>query len=108
MTRKLAIYGENFMSTVSIAEAKNQLPRMVHEAETGAAVHITRHGKPVAVLISEAEYARLRAAGQGQKSVWETMRDWRGATGFDWPDLSDKEIEAWRERTPPRGFSWDD
>lgn len=95
------------MSTVSIAEAKNQLPRMVHEVETGETVHITRHGRPVAVLISEAEYARLSAGSQGRKNIWDTIRDWRNTTAFDWPDLTDEEIGGWREPTPPRDFSWD-
>ena len=40
------------MSQVSIAEAKNALTRLIYEAERGEAIHITRHGKPVAVLIS--------------------------------------------------------
>lgn len=47
------------MTKVSIAEAKNHLPRLVQQAETGSAVHITRRGRAVAVLLSEREYARL-------------------------------------------------
>jgi antitoxin (DNA-binding transcriptional repressor) of toxin-antitoxin stability system len=35
------------MSQVSIAEAKNALTRLIHAAERGEAIHITRHGKPV-------------------------------------------------------------
>ncbi|MGH8680224.1 MAG: type II toxin-antitoxin system Phd/YefM family antitoxin [Burkholderiales bacterium] len=46
--------------TFSISEAKDQLPRIVHEAEAGGAVALTRRGKPVAVLISKAEYDRLQ------------------------------------------------
>ncbi|MFZ4700343.1 MAG: type II toxin-antitoxin system Phd/YefM family antitoxin [Candidatus Methylumidiphilus sp.] len=30
----------------------------MQQAETGGSVHITRHGKPVAVLVSETEYGR--------------------------------------------------
>ena len=96
------------MTTVSIAEAKNQLPRIVQQAETGEPVHITRHGKPVAVLVSEAEYERLQAGQAGPKSLWDTMRDWRAANAFDWPELTGEEVDAWRDKTPPRGFSWDD
>jgi len=62
------------MTTVSIAEAKNQLPRIVQQAETGDPVHITRHGKPVAVLVSEAEYERLRAGQAEPKSLWTPCR----------------------------------
>ncbi|MCB1875617.1 MAG: type II toxin-antitoxin system prevent-host-death family antitoxin [Chromatiales bacterium] len=40
---------------------------MITVAERGEAVHITRRGKPVAVLISENEYLRLREAGERAK-----------------------------------------
>jgi len=46
--------------TFSIAEAKDRLPRLVHAAEAGVPVALTRRGKPVAVLISMAEYDRLK------------------------------------------------
>jgi prevent-host-death family protein len=38
------------MSTYSIAQAKDQLSRLVDEALAGKQVTITRHGKPVAEL----------------------------------------------------------
>lgn len=96
------------MTTVSIAEAKNQLPRIVQQAETGNPVHITRHGKPVAVLVSETEYRRLQAGHSEPKSLWNAMQDWRAANAFDWPALTDEEVDAWRDNTPPREFSWGD
>ena len=43
----------------SIAAAKNNLSGLVHEAEQGRAVRLTRRGKPVAVLISTEQYERL-------------------------------------------------
>lgn len=48
------------MAETSVAEAKIQLTRLIHRAESGETAHITRRGKPVAVLLSEDEYARLR------------------------------------------------
>lgn len=61
----------------SIAEAKNNLSGLVHEAETGRAVQITRRGKSVARLISEAEYQRL--LGAKPKMDWgEPFIDTRG------------------------------
>ncbi|MBM5819784.1 MAG: type II toxin-antitoxin system Phd/YefM family antitoxin [Cyanobacteria bacterium K_DeepCast_150m_m2_101] len=42
---------------VSLSEAKAQLAGLVHAAEGGEVVHISRHGKPVAVLLSEQAYA---------------------------------------------------
>jgi prevent-host-death family protein len=43
----------------SIAEAKNNLSGLVHAAEQGYPVRLTRRGKPVAVLISTEQYERL-------------------------------------------------
>ena len=74
----MAIYTEAIMSDeYSIAEAKNKFSSLVHEAETGRAVPITRRGKSVARLISEAEYQRL--LGARPKMNWgEPFIDTRG------------------------------
>lgn len=58
----------------SIAEARNQLPAVVHEVERGDPVEITRHGKPVAVVLSYADYARLRSP---KPDLWEAYQRWR-------------------------------
>lgn len=51
---------ESFMNDAySIAAAKNNLSGLVHEAEQGHPVRLTRRGKPVAVLISTEQYERL-------------------------------------------------
>jgi len=47
------------MHQYSIAKAKNSLSRIVHEAEEGETVHLTRRGKLVAVLLSAKEYQQL-------------------------------------------------
>ena len=39
------------MTEVSIAEARDTLTRLIQRAEAGEPVHITRRGKPVAVLV---------------------------------------------------------
>ena len=41
------------MIEATVVDAKNQLPRLIRRAEQGEPVHITRHGKPVAVLLAE-------------------------------------------------------
>jgi prevent-host-death family protein len=46
------------MSNYSIAEAKNQLSRLVDEALEGKQVTITRHGKPVVDLRPSAPRGR--------------------------------------------------
>ena len=69
------------MSAVSIAKARNTLTRLIHKAEDGEPVHITRHGKPVAVLVSRDEYERL-SSGEPKKDFWQAVEDWRAQAGF--------------------------
>jgi len=52
------------MADYSIAEARTHLPRIIREAENGGAVHLTRQGNPVAVILSESEYAALKRGKQ--------------------------------------------
>lgn len=40
------------MHTVSIVEAKNQLSKLIQSVEAGEEVVLTRHGQPVAKLVS--------------------------------------------------------
>jgi prevent-host-death family protein len=44
----------------SIADARSNLPTIVDQAEAGVEVELTRHGKPVAVVISLRRLERLR------------------------------------------------
>ena len=56
----MAISTKSTMNDVySIAQAKNNLSGLVHEAEQGRPVQLTRRGKPVAVLISTQQFDRL-------------------------------------------------
>lgn len=49
----------------SVAEARQNLPALVHEAERAGTVGITRRGRIVARLLGEHEYRRLTRAGRG-------------------------------------------
>lgn len=95
------------MPEVSIAQARNTLTRLIHEAENGEAVHITRRGKPVAVLVSRQEYERLESRGGGS-DFWQGIKEWRAQASFDWPELTPEEVDSWRDRRPPREPSWPD
>jgi prevent-host-death family protein len=64
-------------TTVSIADAKAQLTRWVSEAETGQPVHITRRGRPVAVLVSEEDFQRLSLPRTPQNDLASFMATWR-------------------------------
>ena len=95
------------MSQVSIAEAKNALTHLIHETERGEVIHITRHGKPVAVLLSEEAYEQLKSWEQ-QTDFWQAIQAWRAQASFDWPELTSEEVDSWRDRSPGREYSWDD
>ena len=92
------------MPQVSIADAKNTLPKLIHRAESGEVVHITRRGTPVAVLVSESHFERLGAASA--RDCWQAIEEWRSKAAFDWPDLPDEVVDGWRDRSPGRDFSW--
>jgi len=93
------------MAETSIADAKAQLTRLIHQAERGETVHITRRGKPVAVLLSEDEYARLRQ-GREQGNFWDLVVEMRSDPAFEPVDLTREEIDSWRDRRPTREFEW--
>lgn len=78
----------------SVAEAKNQLSAVVHEVEAGDSVEITRHGRPVVVMMSVANYHRMRGA---RGDPWEAYEAWRGR----WRELTDEDVEALSD--PGRG-----
>lgn len=60
--------------TYSIAEARDQLPRLVRAAERGAEVELTRRGEKVAVLISVAARTRLEDSGA---NFWDRLQAFR-------------------------------
>jgi len=93
------------MPEASIAEAKTQLTRLISQAELGEAVHITRRGKPVAVLLSESEYARLRQS-ETHRSFWELIVEMRDDPAFEPIEWSLDDINAWRDRRPTQVFTW--
>ena len=78
----------------SISSARNRLPKLVHEVESGSAVELTRRGKPVAMLLSIEEYRRMRA---GKPDFWEALSRFRKETDLEelgadevWADVRDR------------------
>ena len=68
----MAIFTKSSMNDAySIAQAKNNLSALVHAAEQGHPVRLTRRGKPVAVLISTEQYERI---GKPRKKMeWDAV-----------------------------------
>jgi len=63
---------------LSLSTAKTHMAGLVQAAETGEVVHISRHGKPFSVLISEQAYALLQGH-QFRRGMWTVIADWRAA-----------------------------
>lgn len=90
------------MRESTIRDAKNSLPSLIREAEKGAAVRLTRHGKPVAVLVSNEEYQRM-SARRAEKDPWEFLRGWRARRAADFEAIADAEVDSWRDKTSDGG-----
>jgi prevent-host-death family protein len=81
----------------SIAETRHALAELVHQAEAGEAVCITRRGKPIAMLIAEAEYQRLKAAAAGGADFAAWAQAWRESLPEDFEGITADEIAHWRD-----------
>lgn len=87
----------------SIAEARGSLPKLVHEAESGKAIELTRRGKPVAVLIGREAYDRLTA---GQRGFAEAYASFQREVNLRELEIDpDAVFGALRERTVGRKFA---
>jgi len=94
------------MKTSTIAQAKNNLSHLIHQVDGDEPVHITRYGKPVAVMMSEAQYKALTSPVKSINSAilnWRCERDESIDHGFTETELSDIRAEA-----VTREFTWDE
>lgn len=71
------------MTNATISHLKNHLPEIVHDVESGNDIQITRHGIPVAVIIS---LERYKSAFSSEKGIYNAFQRWReiypDANGF--------------------------
>lgn len=88
------------VSQYSITEAKNTLPNLVHVAEAGQRVEITRRGKPVAVLLSMDDYDRLT---QSQPSFADALHQFCHQAQ---PEIPATFFDDLRDSSPAREFSF--
>ncbi|MBM3466084.1 MAG: type II toxin-antitoxin system Phd/YefM family antitoxin [Armatimonadetes bacterium] len=95
--------GYQMTERYSIAQARNHLPRLVHHAEEGRLIELTRRGKPVAVIVSMEQYEHLAAH---RPSFWDAVQAFRERHGTDGLELSDEDFANLRGRGPGRGVSW--
>lgn len=90
------------MDISTIAQAKNNLPKLIHLAEAGNDIRISRHGKLVAVMISAERYQQHFNLGT---DVFQAIMQWREKQSG--VDLTDAEVDSWRDRTVAPEFSWE-
>lgn len=83
----------------SIAEARDQLTRILRSVEQGAAVELTRRGQPVAVLVSAKDFSRLQ---HGKTSFWEAYSEFIKRPENRKGLLSPDEFQKLRDRSPGR------
>ena len=87
----------------SIAEAKNKLPSIIHSVEKGPSVKLTRHGKPVAVLLSIQEYERLNLKKQ---EFWRALKTFRKLIEKEDIVISNADFKRLRDSSPGREVDW--
>jgi prevent-host-death family protein len=92
------------MKTCSIAEAKNSLSQLIYQLESDEPIHLTRHGKPVAVMLSESDYQKLTLK---DVSLYQAIRVWRNELLAD-GGLTETELKNIRKTSNGREFSWDE
>jgi len=83
----------------TIAEAKNKLPSLIHSVEKGAPVTLTRHGRPVAVLLSIRDYERL---GRERPGFWGALETFRSLLEKEAVQISDADFEGLRDESRGR------
>ncbi|MHB8266248.1 MAG: type II toxin-antitoxin system Phd/YefM family antitoxin [Acidithiobacillus ferrivorans] len=88
----------------SIADAKNRLPALVHMAERGEVVRITRRGRPVAVILSGEAYNHL--ADGLRPGVWEVIQSFQERHQADMTEFTDSDLEDLRDRSTGRDAAW--
>ena len=82
----------------SVAEARQRFTELLRRAERGRVLEITRRGRPVAVLVSAREYAKLSGEGTCFRDAVETFRSKLGEADL----LPDELLAGLRDASPAR------
>ena len=83
----------------SLAEARNQLAKIIDHAEDGVPVELTRRGKPVAVLLTVEDYQRLARA---PRPFWDVCQEFREEMSIDQLDIQPDLLIDVRDPSPGR------
>ena len=88
----------------TISEAKNKLTSLIHRVEKGPAIKLTRHGRPVAVLLSLREYESISRKSRG---FWRELSDLRKWMKRQEIVLCDEDFEMLRNHSSGRRVELD-
>lgn len=95
-----------YMKTSTIADAKNNLSHLIHQLEFEEPIHLTRYGKPVAVMMSESQYQALVSP---PKSLNLAILNWRSQLDEETDvGLTVGELNVIRKESSGRDFTWDE
>lgn len=65
------------MKTVSVAEAKNNLSKLLARVDAGEEISVTRYGKPVARLVAAKPQADSKAHRASVRRVFQQLQELR-------------------------------
>lgn len=90
--------------TWSVAEAKNELPRLLRQAESGEPVVLTRHGREVAAIVSIETYRSLE---KPRPDFWDVVQEVRRRHDFEALQIDvDEVFDSGRDRSLGKDVSW--
>lgn len=90
-------------ASFTIAQARSHFPGLIHDAEKGKPVEITRRGKPVAVLVSVNAYRHMTSPRLG---FWDAVSAFRSRIKVGRAGLQPEDLRGLRETGPGRDFKW--
>jgi len=85
--------------SLSIADARNRLAKVVHDVETGPHVELTRRGRPVAMIVSVREFETLAGA---RGSFASALRRFRKAHDLQNAGVGRSFLRGLRDDSPGR------
>lgn len=93
------MYNLHMKRIYSVGSARASLPAILDDVQSGQVIQVTRHGRPVAVIMSPAEYAGLE---RRQTSFGAACAEFRKRFAVAELDLGRDDFESLRDRRPGR------
>jgi prevent-host-death family protein len=93
------MYNLHMKRIYSVGSARASLPAILDDVQSGQVIQVTRHGRPVAVIMSPAEYAGLE---RRQTSFGTACAEFRKRFAVAELDLGRDDFESLRDRRPGR------